>query len=184
MSIFNQISWTMLNWFDFLIIIIFSLSMLISFMRGLIREFIALAIWFLAFILSIIYAPNLSNHLSNIESGPMRYTLAFLIIFLSILLFGVVISAVASALVSKTGIGFVDRFCGLLFGFVRGALLVSVLLMLAGVTGIKSNGVEQSQLAPVFSPLVNWLSASLPEKLDSVKAWKHLDNPNKAMGNL
>lgn len=184
MNFFNQISWAALNWFDFAIITIFILSMLISFMRGLIREFISLGVWVLAFIISIMYAPHLSTLLSNIESGPMRYTLAFLIIFLGILLCGVVISAVVSVLVSKAGIGLFDRLFGLLFGLTRGALLISVLLMLAGVTGLKIDGIDRSQFAPIFSPLVEWLSASLPEKLDSVKAWKHLENPSKAMGEL
>jgi membrane protein required for colicin V production len=66
----------------------------------------------------------------------LRAVVAYLVIFLGVLLLSGLIGMLLAKLFHAAGLGFTDRAVGALFGLVRGALVVFVGVMLAGLTGL------------------------------------------------
>jgi membrane protein required for colicin V production len=177
-----------LNWVDFLILAVIGISMLISFMRGFIKEVVAILIWAAAVLLAFLYSGKLATHLTEVSSPQVRYILSFVAIFICVLIIGVIINALTGVLVSKSGISVVDRFLGLFFGAARGALLVAVTIMLLQFGGFSFTSIGQSELVPKFLPLISWLDKYVPEKLDVITDHEKFDTfpqskPSKSVDN-
>ena len=164
----SGMQWSTFNWVDLLIVVVIALSMLISFMRGFVKEIVSITMWLAALILALIYANPLAQHFGAIASHQGRYALAFIAIMLSVLIAGVVINAILAMLVDKSGISVVDRSLGLFFGAGRGVLLVAVSLMLVQFMGLTVSAVQSSRLVVQFSPLVGWLDNYVPARLDTL----------------
>ena len=124
-----------MNWADYLIIAIIALSMLVGFWRGLLREVISLATWIAAFAISFLFAEQAATHLTPYLDVPsLRAAAAFGGLFLITLLIGGLIGILASYLVHYTGLTGTDRVLGMSFGLARGAAVVTVLVLAAGLT--------------------------------------------------
>lgn len=167
-----------LNWFDFGIITVLVLSILISFFRGFLREAISLITWVAGIILALRYAPAGAGWLSGVIRTPMlSYVIAFVLIFLAVFIVGLMIGVLIKRAVNATGLSFADRMMGGAFGAARGILLVAIVLMFMTMTAFKDmDAVAQSELSPTFMPLVSWLDGYLPEQLQHVTQWMAIDD--------
>jgi membrane protein required for colicin V production len=124
-----------MNWVDFVIIGLISISALVGLARGLIREVLSVAVWASALLLAWIYFPKLEGHLAPwMDAGTIRMAAAFLILVLVVLVVGTLIGHLLTLLVEKTGLTGTDRLLGGLFGAVRGALLIAMSVFLAALT--------------------------------------------------
>lgn len=162
-----------LNWFDFVIMAIIVLSIVISFFRGFLREAISLITWIMGVLVALKFASRASDLLpSFIHSTMLRFLIAFVALFLAVFILGFIINFIVKRLMDMTGLSIVDRVLGILFGSVRGLIAVGVILMFISVSPMeKSQWVRNSQLAPEFTPLVTWLDSYLPEQLGNVSQW-------------
>lgn len=169
----THINWSAFNWLDTLICVIIAFSVLISLVRGFVREAVSLLIWGGAILLALRYADVLAPVFSkHIASANVRYTISAVIIFLLVLILGAIFNAFVSALVSRTGMGAVDRLAGMIFGFLRGILVVSVLLVFFYGGVVKNKKIlESSQLVGYFMPVVVRLQALMPKKLSAMQQW-------------
>lgn len=160
-----------MNWIDVAILCVVVLSILIGIMRGFIKEALSLINWGVAIGGSIYFHDLAESYLSKyIESMPVRSVVAYAIIFVIILIMGSIISHFISFLVKKSGLGGTDRMLGVLFGFIRGVLVCSVILVLVGFSPIKKQEFwKQSQLLPYFSPIMAWINNSVPEQVNMAK---------------
>jgi len=156
-----------LNWLDYTIITIIAISALISLMRGFIREALSLASWIIAFWVGLTFAKNLSPMLQPyIHSDSVRYGIAFFILFVATLLLGAFVNFLITHLVEKTGLSGTDRLLGVVFGFARGVLLVSIVLLAARMTSFPQDTVwQQSRLIPTLSPVETWLAQYIPKDI-------------------
>lgn len=155
------------NWADYVIIAILLLSIVIGLFRGLIREVFSLVTWVGAFVVGFVFSKNLANLFINlIKNDTIRIVVAFLVLFVVTLIIGGLISYLLSQLVQKTGLSGTDRMLGILFGFGRGALIVSLLLLVVSVGDVsEATWWKNSVLIPQFKPVVVWLRSFLPNKL-------------------
>lgn len=120
----------MLNWADWAIIAILGISMVISLMRGFVREAMSLVVWIAAVVVALVFYQQLAPLMSELVSTPsLRYLVAWLILFLGVLLVGGVINFLLARLVSASGLSGTDRLLGLVFGALRGFVVVMVLLI-------------------------------------------------------
>lgn len=156
---------TMMNWADYVIIGIIALSALISLIRGFVREALSLVTWVVALWVAFTFHGILANLLvSHIHSDMVRTAVAFGSLFLASLILGGLINYLIGQLVDKTGLSGTDRVLGVAFGFARGVLLVSILLMLVKLTPMPNEAWwKSSLLTPQFSPVEGWLSGYLPQ---------------------
>jgi len=125
-----------MTWFDYVVFAILGLSVVLAGFRGVVREITALAGWAAALILSGLFAQPLAQWLPGSLSHMLRAVIAYLVIFLSVLLLSGLIGLLLAKLFRAAGLGFTDRAVGAVFGLVRGAVIVFVGVMLAGLTSL------------------------------------------------
>jgi membrane protein required for colicin V production len=125
-----------MTWFDLAVVVIVGLSVLLAVFRGVVREITALAGWAAALVLSGLFAQELAQWLPAGLSHVLRTVIAYLVIFLGVLLLSGTIGLLLAKLFYAAGLGFTDRAVGALFGLVRGAAIVFIGAMLAGLTSL------------------------------------------------
>lgn len=154
-------------WIDYAIIILILISSVIGLLRGLVREAFSLVTWVVAFWVSLSFSREFSNLLAGIISYPsVRSAIAFLILFIVTLILGALLSYMLSELVKKTGLTGSDRFIGMFFGIARGVIIISIVVMLAGLTPLPEDlWWKESILIPSFQSLAVWLRDYIPSGL-------------------
>ncbi len=154
-------------WVDYCILGVIGLSALIGLIRGMIREVYSLFLWGLATWLGLHYSREFSVYLERAIPLPSaRMAVSFLGIFIGVLLAGGLVGYLLGKLVSSTGLGGTDRLAGVVFGIARGALIVAILVLLAGVTPLPEDPWwKQSRLIPPFQSLGVWLRTQIPSGL-------------------
>jgi len=125
-----------MTWFDYAVIAIVGLSVLLAVFRGVVREIAALAGWAAALILSGLFAQELAQWLPASLSHMLRAVIAYLVIFLGVLLLSGLTGLLLAKLFHAAGLGFTDRAVGGLFGLARGVVIVFVGVMFAGLTNL------------------------------------------------
>ena len=160
---------SMFNWIDYTIIAIIALSVLISVMRGFVREVISLVIWVVAIIVSFIFYRYIAELLVNvIHSDSVRLVISFTGLFLATLILGMLINYLIGQLVSNTGLSGTDRVLGVVFGIARGVLVIVFLMMLTGLTPFsKEESWHESVLIPHFYPIETWVKSLLPDSVNA-----------------
>jgi membrane protein required for colicin V production len=155
---------TNLVWVDYLIVGILALSMLAGLLRGFLKEAISLGAWIAAFFVAFMFVEDGATYLTKYIGIPaVRIVLAFGILFLCTLILGGLINLIVAQLLERTGLTGTDRLLGLIFGLVKGGAIVTVLVLLAGLTPLPQNPWwKQSILLPRFQPAAVWLRARLP----------------------
>lgn len=132
-----------------------------SLRRGFIREALSLAIWGAALIISMLFQDSLAFLLEDhIELPSLRRIVAIGILFAVTLIIGSLISYLCSELIRMTGLTGTDRFLGMIFGFLRGTILVVVIVMfLPPLLKVdKDPWWQESTLIPHFAMLEHWVS--------------------------
>jgi membrane protein required for colicin V production len=120
-----------LNTADYLIIATVVISGTVGLLRGLLREVIALITWIAAAFIAWHFAGSLEPHLGGLLAQPdVRPWVARLILFLAVLLLGHAIGVIVGHFVRLTLVRGVDRFLGLVFGLLRGVVIVGAAVIL------------------------------------------------------
>ena len=121
--------------FDLVVLIIFIVSVLLSIVRGIVRESLSLAGWVVAYMAAKIFAKDFLIVLPlSITDDSLRMVISYVAVFLAVLIVMSMVTMLASALIRTVGLGLVDRSLGALFGFARGLLVVLLLVLSAGLT--------------------------------------------------
>lgn len=155
-----------MTWFDYAVIAIVGLSVLLAVIRGAVREIAALAGWTAALILSGLFAQELAQWLPATLSPLLKAVIAYLVIFLVVLLVSGLAGVLLAKLFRAAGLGFTDRAVGALFGLARGMLIVFVGVMLAGLTGLpKESSWREAALSGPIETAVLAAKPALPRDL-------------------
>ncbi|HEX7455305.1 MAG TPA: CvpA family protein [Gallionella sp.] len=121
--------------FDYAVIGIMLLSLLLGIWRGLVYEVLSLSGWPLAFILSRQFAGKLEP-LLPVSQEAARVALAYALVFIAALIAWGMLVWLFCKLVKAVGLGVPDSLLGGLFGLLRGVLVVLVSVWLAGLSSI------------------------------------------------
>jgi membrane protein required for colicin V production len=153
---------------DVLILLILLGSTLIGALRGFIREAVSVAFWILAIWASWKFGPIVEPHLGGLLAYPsVAPWVARLVILTVVLLLGWVVGMLLSYLTRGLGLGPVDRIIGLLFGIVRGIVLVGLLVIGGELLQLNSQDFwGRSKLIPFGETVGDWLRAMVGEKGD------------------
>ena len=167
--------------FDWVVVAVIGLSTLLAFVRGVVRELIAVVAWVLGFVGAIAFTPVLGAMLPAIPGYPgVPYLVAFALIVIGALLLGALIAWPLTKAVRAAGLGFVDRFLGSIFGLVRGAALMLAFVIVAGLTPLpRADWWQRAALVPPLVAgvvaLTPWLPEDLARRLDYSPATKSRD---------
>lgn len=157
--------------FDYLVLGIIGISLVIGVWRGVVSELLALAAWVVAFIAAREYATSLAPRLVKwIADQNLGLVVAYAGIFIAVLLVFALLRFCISLMMSAVGLGLLDRLLGACFGALRGALIVLVAVMLAGLTSLpKQPYWRDAVLAPPLETVViaakRWLPADVAERI-------------------
>ena len=147
--------------FDYAVLLIIGISIVVSMMRGAVREVLAIIGWLAAFYVAKTYTTQLIPLLPvDIPTESLKVLAAFLILFLGVLLISSLLTIALSSLIKKIGLNWFNRFLGAFFGFARGLLIVCVLVFLAGLTSFPKDARWTN--AMFSSPLEALVKTMLP----------------------
>lgn len=153
--------------FDYVVLVIMGLSVLLSILRGFVREALALVSWLVAFFVAKLYTLELAPLLpQSIPSQSLRILAAFLILFLATLLICSLLAIALSAVFKRAGLGWMDRGLGALFGLARGIVIVGVLVLLGGLTTLPKdvrwrNAMFSAPLEAMVISLLPWFPTDI-----------------------
>lgn len=123
--------------FDYLVLFVLLASVVISTMRGLVKEILSLVSWVVAFVVANAYGAQLAPLLPSMIPGEsVRLMVAFVALFLGARILMGLLTLAIDALVKASGLSLADRGLGGLFGLARGIVIVLFAVILSGMTSI------------------------------------------------
>lgn len=160
-----------LEWMDVAIAAIVGLSIIMGVIRGFIKELVALCIWALAISCAYAYNGQFDSLLSAYVHDPMiKKVIGFVVILLLIVFAGGLLNTFFGYAIRRSGLSSTDRLLGIGFGFLRGVLIVSFVMLVVKMTGFPYDAyTKNSKLYAHFEPIVHWLSGFTPEMIGQIK---------------
>jgi membrane protein required for colicin V production len=155
-----------MSWVDYCIIAVLALSSLMGLMRGFIGEVVALACWVIAFWVAWMFGPQLAAAFTAIDTPSVRLLLGYSICFFAVLIAGAIFSFLMRKLIMGSGLSGSDRLLGMVFGLLRGLVLVTLLVLVLGFTPLaKDPWWQHSEMLPTFQRAAAWVSERLPPEV-------------------
>lgn len=150
-------------WIDFAILGLLLISALIGFIRGFAKEALSLLSWAAAIWVSLVFTSSLAALFSPfIGSIMVSGITAFILLFVVTLILGSLLSMLLNGLISKVGLGGLDRFLGIVFGLLRGGVVVTVLVLVLGLTPVpKQQWWQDAVLLEYFQMAARWLGGQI-----------------------
>jgi membrane protein required for colicin V production len=123
--------------FDYIVLFVLISSVIISTLRGLVKEILSLIGWVAAFVVANAFGAKLAPMLPSMIPGEsLRLIVAFIALFLGVRVLMGLLALAIGALIEATGLSLADRGLGGLFGLGRGIVIVLAGVILCGMTSI------------------------------------------------
>lgn len=157
--------------FDYFVIVVVALSLLIGLWRGVVSEILALVAWVVAFFAARTWSGQAGELLAfGLTDQAWRQVAGFVAVFVAVLILFALARWLLSLLLSAVGLGPLDRLLGGVFGVARGVLVTWVAVLLAGLTALpQQQWWRQAVLAPPFETAVlaakPWLPPDLAKRI-------------------
>lgn len=149
-----------MNFIDYVILVILVVSFLLGYARGFLTEAIGLISWLAGLWLAWHFAPAVEPYLGGlVRDPPLSTWTARIVILLAVLVTGWLIASICSYFIQQSGISLMlDRILGVLFGVIRGIVLVSVLAMFGMQLQLnRTDWWEDSRFMPYAAEVATWL---------------------------
>ena len=150
--------------FDLLIFGLLAMFTGIGILRGALRELLAVGGWLLAILCGWLFADAVGTWFDLLEDEALRRMIAFIVIVMVTLAVLSVATFVLRMLLPRPSPDVTSRTLGGAVGLFRGAVVVVVLVLLAGLTPLpRKDSWQNAQLVGVFVPaaeqVLEWLPA-------------------------
>ncbi|WP_049721977.1 CvpA family protein [Gilvimarinus polysaccharolyticus] len=163
-----------MNWADWTIAGILAVSCLISIKRGFVKEALSLVVWVAAFVIASIFDDRLAVLMTDLIPTPsLRAMSAFAILFAATLIIGAMVNYLIGELVRMTGLSGTDRLFGMVFGLVRGALVVlAIVILLPSLVPVNEDAWwQESVLIPRFLVFETWARTTTDQALEWITSF-------------
>ncbi|MDP0562062.1 MAG: CvpA family protein [Candidatus Endonucleobacter sp. (ex Gigantidas childressi)] len=146
------------NWIDGAILGIVLVSALISLMRGFVKEVLSLITWSMAAVLIWAFGDDFAVYFNDyIANHTTRLMVACVVLLVATLIVGGAINRVIVKFIGAAGWSIPDRLAGMLFGGMRGCLIIVSLTGLMKIIPLEENmDLKSSVLLPTFLVLADW----------------------------
>ena len=140
-----------LNFADWFILVVLVASGLISFSRGFTKEFLSLFLWVAAFIAAIsleyLATPKIDEYIGNPEISKI---LSYVVVFIVFIFIGGILIKFISKIIKWSGASGFDRFLGVLFGLIRGLIVLFVIFLLLPSSLKTTDLINNSKITPLI----------------------------------
>jgi len=158
-----------MTWVDGVVLAVLLLSAGLAYFRGFVREVLGVGAWAGAIVLAILAEPQTAPLAAQYVQPPWLATgVAVGLVFLVVLVILKILIAWLAGKVQRSALGGVDRALGLLFGLARGAFIVVIAYIVAGLvlpaTDKWPDPVRQARSLPLAADGAAWVVAKLPEE--------------------
>lgn len=137
--------------FDYLVLFVLICSVVISMMRGLVKEVLSLISWIVSLVVANAYGETLAPLLPDMIPGALsRLIVAFIALFIGTRLLMSLFTMAMEGVVKASGLTVADRGLGGLFGLGRGLVIILAVVLVCGMTAIPQQSFWKEAL---FSPL-------------------------------
>lgn len=106
-------------------------------------------------------------------SNKIDAVVAFTLILLITILIFFTIGRLLRKYLKLIYIGFVDRFFGLIFGFIKGSITSAVIVVILSSFNLTKNWTENSKVAPLLIKELKVLKGLLPRDISVMIQWKN-----------
>ncbi len=157
--------------FDYAVLLIVAVSILLSVMRGVVREILALLSWLVAFWVASVYAVSVMPFLPHALVSPaLRLLASYVSVFLVSLLLASLLTIAVGEAIKTLGLRGLDKSLGAIFGLLRGLLIVCVLVLVGGMTSLPSQDFWRDAMlsSPLEYVVINakpWLPHNLAKHI-------------------
>jgi membrane protein required for colicin V production len=150
--------------FDYLVLFVLICSVVVSTLRGLMKEILSLLSWIVAFVVANAYGEYLAKLLPDMIPGnTTRLIVAFIALFIGVRLLMMLLTTAVDALIKASGMTVADRGLGGLFGLGRGMLIVLAVVLLCGMTALPQQAFwKEALLSPLAETAARTVKPFLP----------------------
>ena len=107
-----------MSWADYGLMAVIVISVIIGLFRGFLREVSSLLLWISGIILTLHYLPTIEKYLAyRVSSIYLHYSIIIVSVMILVLLMSWLIGKILNLLISSEGLGLIDRFLSVIFGF-------------------------------------------------------------------
>ncbi len=151
---------------DVFILLVLLASTIVGLLRGFVREAVSLVFWLVAIWAAWKFGPRVEPHLGGLLADPsVAPWVGRLTVMVIILGIGLLVGMFLSYFTNSVGLGPLDRVIGLMFGVVRGTVLVGLLIIAAELLHLNHESWwSQSKLVPYGESVGDWLRAMVGER--------------------
>lgn len=152
---------------DIVILLVLALPALVGVVYGFLNIVFSMLAWALALGVAAKFTPVFASLLeTSIQTPILRIMLTFAGLFIISLLIFTAIGFIVVKLLGRAGLTATDRILGLFFGMGLGAVIVLVVVFLAGFTALPSEAWwERSLLLQPFERVSIWAERFLPKSM-------------------
>ena len=172
-----------LNFADWFILIVLIASGLISFARGFTKEFLSLFLWLVSFIAAIsleyLATPKINEFIGNEEISKI---ISYVVVFIIFIFVGGIVIKFISKIVKWSGASGFDRFLGVLFGLIRGSIVLFVIFLLLPSSLKTTDLISNSKITPIiqkYAPQIEEYFRNLIDNRNVVEEALELIEPLK-----
>ena len=157
-----------LNFADWFILVVLVASGLISFSRGFTKEFLSLFLWVAAFIAAIsleyLATPKIDQYIGNPEISKI---LSYVVVFIIFIFIGGILIKFISKIIKWSGASGFDRFLGVLFGLIRGLIVLFIIFLLLPSSLKTTDLINNSKITPLIQKYAPQIEAYFRELVDN-----------------
>ncbi|GIZ52417.1 CvpA family protein [Noviherbaspirillum aridicola] len=150
--------------FDYLVLFVLLCSIIISTLRGLVKEILSLLSWIISFVVANAWGEPLAVLLPDLVPGnTLRLIVAFIALFIGTRLLMALLTMAVDALIKASGLTLADRGLGGLFGLGRGLVLVLAVVLMCGMTALPQQPFwKEALLSPLAETAARTVKPFLP----------------------
>ena len=156
-------------WVDNALVALLAIYTICGLARGYNQELFSLVVWVVGGIVAWSFSQDFAVLLLSVVKTPStRMIASFVSLIVITLMLGWIINLLLSGTRKTGGLSIMERLGGLLLGPIHGAIVASVLVLLAGLTPLpKDRWWHESKFLPPFQSLAVFVKDHIPSKLAS-----------------
>ena len=169
MLVLDSINLDQIVWVDAVVLAALVLSLGLGIFRGIVREILSLSSWIISIWLAYVYGDDLAIVVVPwVESERLSGLIGYVVVFVAVLVLLSLVGALLLKLFRIAGLSGTSRLLGGLFGFLRGLVIVTVLLFCAEWTPATSQAwFRDSQIVPYFDVPLTWFKSRVVDQLNA-----------------